>query len=596
MTILQGWRRWTGRMVLFAATMAVPCSVAVTGGCQPATIERTPRVSKEPAKPAEQTATKPAEQPAEQPVEQPVEQLAQRASEQPATHGTTRPATGPELYAQHCATCHGEKGDGQGLAAAVLFPKPRDFQAGRFRLISTMNGVPTDEDLTAVLLRGMPGSSMPSWAHLGNEKIQLLVEEVKRLRREGLRASLVQRLIEQDEEVDEEEVADTVETLTEPGEVPEMPEVVAENAESVARGKEIYIKQSCHSCHGETGRGDGAQVMVDAEGLPTRPRDFVGGIFKGGYDVASLYHRIYVGMPGTPMPSSRGTLKPEQIIDLANFIRSLSDEATRAAQTMKRETLLVKQVTQLPENELAEAWASATETPIRTMPLWWRDDAHPQLRVQALHDGKQIAVRLQWTDATADLDSARTEAFKDAAAVALYRGDAEPFLGMGGKSGPVDLWMWDAYHQAGPSAVEEEYPNAVVDIYPFHEKGAETAEFSRPGARLVNQPPVSLPAVAVGNQIAIGKSSRPASSLGAIGPGSTTFHIPQNQLVDAHGTYRDGTWLVVLKRPLAVTGSGTGVSLAPGQTASISFAVWDGTKRDRNGQKLVSIWQDLKLE
>jgi hypothetical protein len=39
-----------------------------------------------------------------------------------------------------------------------------------------------------------------------------------------------------------------------------------------------------------------------------------------------------------------------------------------------------------------------------------------------------------------------------------------------------------------------------------------------------------------------------------------------------------------------------GVSLAPGQSASVAVAVWDGSHRDRNGQKQVSIWQELTLE
>jgi hypothetical protein len=29
---------------------------------------------------------------------------------------------------------------------------------------------------------------------------------------------------------------------------------------------------------------------------------------------------------------------------------------------------------------------------------------------------------------------------------------------------------------------------------------------------------------------------------------------------------------------------------------SVAFALWDGAARDRNGQKLVSIWHDLTLE
>jgi len=39
-----------------------------------------------------------------------------------------------------------------------------------------------------------------------------------------------------------------------------------------------------------------------------------------------------------------------------------------------------------------------------------------------------------------------------------------------------------------------------------------------------------------------------------------------------------------------------GVSLAPGEQASVAFAVWDGSRRDRDGQKSITIWQNLEIE
>ena len=84
------------------------------------------------------------------------------------------------LYSENCAACHGERGDGQGIAARFLYPKPRDFR-GRFRLISTSNMVPTRDDLLAVLRRGMPGSSMPSWEHLSDSNRNLLVDEILKM-------------------------------------------------------------------------------------------------------------------------------------------------------------------------------------------------------------------------------------------------------------------------------------------------------------------------------------------------------------------------------------------------------------------------------
>lgn len=77
-----------------------------------------------------------------------------------------QPLTGRQLYLQHCAACHGEQGAGDGIAARFLFPKPRDFRLGKYRVVSTTNRIPSREDLDAVLVRGMPGSSMPPWRHL----------------------------------------------------------------------------------------------------------------------------------------------------------------------------------------------------------------------------------------------------------------------------------------------------------------------------------------------------------------------------------------------------------------------------------------------
>ena len=77
--------------------------------------------------------------------------------------------------------------------------------------------------------------------------------------------------------------------------------------------------------------------------------------------------------------------------------------------------------------------------------------------------------------------------------------------------------------------------------------------------------------------------------------GSTTLRPKSSQLVVSKGQWRDGTWSVVLRRPLLVE-SEAGIALEPGQRRSIAFAVWDGAVNDRNGQKLVSIWHDLELE
>jgi cytochrome c oxidase cbb3-type subunit 2 len=88
-------------------------------------------------------------------------------------------AQGRTVFERNCAPCHGLKGDGQGPAAYLLYPKPRDFLAARYRLVSTWDSAPMDADIFQTISRGMPGSAMPSWAHLTEEARWALVHYVK---------------------------------------------------------------------------------------------------------------------------------------------------------------------------------------------------------------------------------------------------------------------------------------------------------------------------------------------------------------------------------------------------------------------------------
>jgi hypothetical protein len=214
-----------------------------------------------------------------------------------------------------------------------------------------------------------------------------------------------------------------------------------------------------------------------------------------------------------------------------------------------------------------------------------------------MHDGNTIAVRLSWQDASADYHALRSEQFEDAVALELYRGTAEPFLGMGDANSPVDVWFWDADQQQGDVAADQSYPNTVVDVYPFSESVAAAAEMNRKGARMVDQPDISLPARATGNLIVpAGSDESGGTSLHVAGPRTVTFRVPQSQIVRATGMWADGRWTVVMTRALSVRSGEDGVSLEPSGRASVAFAVWDGSHQDRNGQKSVTVWQDLELE
>ena len=159
--------------------------------------------------------------------------------------------------------------------------------------------------------------------------------------------------------------------------VPEMPADI-DLAASIAKGKELFYgdKANCVKCHGVTGLGDGqandyddwnkAIVEVEKEvrgGLAKAtestagmspdelaehrqqvawldrfnqvlagdalrprtipPRNLRQGIYRGGRRPLDLYYRIHAGINGAPMPAAKGTVPPEDIWHIVNYIRSL---------------------------------------------------------------------------------------------------------------------------------------------------------------------------------------------------------------------------------------------------------------------------------
>ncbi len=244
----------------------------------------------------------------------------------PQPNGEDRAADpAAELYARHCGGCHGPQGDGNGRAARHLWPKARDFRGGKFRLVSTMNGVPSREDLDCVLREGMPGTSMRAYDELADHERSLLLREVLRLHREGVREKLVRTLRAQEEEIDEEEVREIVDLCTTAGEPVRVPEIGAGGSQAVERGRETYFALGCDNCHGDDGTGVFDTPLYDDHGRPAPPRDLVRDPMKGGDDPASIYLRVVLGMPGTPHPAA-ASVGEDQLIDLVRFCRSLSRE------------------------------------------------------------------------------------------------------------------------------------------------------------------------------------------------------------------------------------------------------------------------------
>src|SRR5687767_7295994 len=79
------------------------------------------------------------------------------AQEQRGTSSPQDLDAGKQVYTRKCAQCHGDDGKGTGPAAERVFPRPRDFTSGVYKIRTTPSGtIPTDDDLFRSVTNGLP--------------------------------------------------------------------------------------------------------------------------------------------------------------------------------------------------------------------------------------------------------------------------------------------------------------------------------------------------------------------------------------------------------------------------------------------------------
>lgn len=86
----------------------------------------------------------------------------------------------------------------------------------------------------------------------------------------------------------------------------------------------------------------------------------------------------------------------------------------------------------------------------------------------------------------------------------------------------------------------------------------------------------------------------PVEELNAEGLGTLTPQPRTKQNIKGKGVWKDGKWQVVFTRTLESTNKWD-VKFDNKLPVLISFAVWDGGYQDRNGRKVVAMWQRLHL-
>jgi len=230
---------------------------------------------------------------------------------------------GKRVYFTKCVWCHGVDGGGDGPGADRLWPRPRNFNQGTFKIRHTASGelplfdakkpVPGQNDLFETVTHGLPGSAMPPWEGILTEEQRLQVLSF-----------VTTQLVKDRKFTDTKSESQTVLQLAEL-------KPIAASEESLKKGAELIVEKKCVECHGMEGRGDGnAFNLKDDWGFSIQPANWhkcwnFRGSRQDPYNVTNIFRTFSTGVNGTPMPSFADNTTVEERWHIANFVNSLCE-------------------------------------------------------------------------------------------------------------------------------------------------------------------------------------------------------------------------------------------------------------------------------
>ena len=267
----------------------------------------------------------------------------------------------------------------------------------------------------------------------------------------------------------------------------------------------------------------------------------------------------------------------------------------------QKATLLAKAVERVPEDPEDALWQQAD---LLNVPLAPQAVVKPRtfdagikaVAARVLYDEHRLALLLSWRDANENLVIGGTRAYRDAVAVEFPADPSAgiPYFGMGELNKPVSIYHWKADWQFARDGDENDlYPDMAVDWYPFSGRAPgdipEAAHYGAGGGDKAFHT-----SWWTGNTLAdVQLQARTAvEKLEAEGFGTLGSVPPDRQDGFGKGVWKDGMWKVVIAFPRAQER----FVFEQGMTVPIAFAAWDGSKRERGGEKGISTWYFLSLE
>ena len=196
-----------------------------------------------------------------------------RVHDAPELPAPVAPARGRRLYADHCASCHGPLGEGDGPGAATLRPRPTNLVEREY----------SNERLADVLWNGVWGTAMPAWRDWPLEDLAALRDVVQ-----GFSLSS------------------------------QSPATAAPT--DAALGARVYAA-NCVQCHGEGGGGDGSAVAE----LPMDPTNFR---HQQPSRAAGL-RALRSGIEGTPMAPWTSRMSNVEMLAVIDYVRDFYEAPDR---------------------------------------------------------------------------------------------------------------------------------------------------------------------------------------------------------------------------------------------------------------------------
>ncbi|MCK5916805.1 MAG: c-type cytochrome [Cocleimonas sp.] len=487
---------------------------------------------------------------------------------------------GKDLYNLRCAVCHGDEGMGDGVAADLLYPRPRDFSLGMFKYKTSPGSLPPrDEDILETIQHGLTGTGMPGWKSLMSDvQMKSLIPVLKSFDVAGTWVP---------EDADEDKIDDegryTGTDFIKITEIEPTEGQIAYSEGSIKAGKAAFIK-ACAECHGDAGRGNiiSGKRLEDDWGGRIWPRDQTAPWTWRASNVEptadllpeaartetvkKIYTRLSIGIIGTPMPAHRavdeGNKDPVSLEDrwhISNYVYSLRENAAPPpGETSVINGLLVEG--SLPNSEDDPVWQKAKPVTLRLAPNLIKEDRlftplSEAITVRTLYNKSEIAFMLELNDRTDSRPGEKTsvgiqdDRFKltpDAFAIQFPKEGAfatspvvtKPLFRHGDQAHPTTIWYWNA------GSIEPK-----------------------------TDPMVTL--------------------MDATGPNSKLKPRGAEDL-KTEGKWKDGRWRIIMKRALKGGKSGD-VNFAEGRYIPISFANWDGSNGETGSKHTLTSWYWLLL-